>query len=289
MLVTLLFANGLKLANHNKTTDVQFISSLKLSGLSLKAGLASDIASIDLPKQAAAKLDELIYLTKNYSLQIYVYINNEFNLLLDGIVTQVVYRLNKDITLSIVSKASLYLKQPFLPKVENICQLQVYSEICGLNSEDYSLHFDAVKINTLTGTIPYTLTYNQLVLSEVSVDITAKPVFNRLKNIELAYIRLNKIYRSRILEITSTEIVLDLNYIDGTIITDLDLIISCDKTYGGCHTKFKNTKNFYGFSSIGKASKNYNIFTSEALTYCGDFTAPQKECNSDNYLLGVEL
>lgn len=289
MLVTLELSNTYKIGNHNKDIDTTYISDLVVKSMSLKSGLAADTVEITIPKSALDSISPLIYLTSNYSAKVFIYTNNILELALDGIVNKVSHTVDKNISLSIGSKASYYMSQLFLPRIENVCQLQVYSEMCKLNQANYKISLASVPVDAITGLIPYTLTNTTLTLGGVSVDITGMPLFKVKENYTLAFLKLNTVFRSRILSISDTNISIDLNFIDEQTTMDFDIILSCDKTFGTCYSRFNNTQNFFGFTNKGKTIKNYNIFTSEALVYCGQQDLPQDTCTTDNTLLGVEL
>lgn len=289
MLVTLELSETFKIGNHNKDTDTIYISDLKVKSMSLKSGLAADTMQVTIPQSALDTVSPLIYLTSNYGVKVFIYIDNNLELVLDGLVTKVSHTVSRDISLSISSKASYYMKQLFLPRIESVCQLQVYSAMCKLNEDDYKISLNSVPVDTITGVIPYTLTLDTFTLGGVSIDISNKPLFKIKKNYTLAFIRLNRSFKSRILSISDNNISIDLNYIDTQVNLDFEIILSCDKTYGTCYNRFNNTQNFFGFTNKGKTIKNYNIFTSEALTYCGEQEGVDDTCVTDNTLLGVEL
>ena len=288
MLITLELAKNFKIGNHNKDNDTVFISDLKVKSMSLKSGLASDIVEITIPKSALDEVSPLIYLTSYYEAKVFLYFDNNLELVLDGLVTKVSHTIDRNISLRIGSKASYYMKQLFLPRIENVCQLQVYSEMCKLNVDDYKISLSSVPVDAITGVIPYTLTNSTFTLGGVSVDISNLPLFKKKENYNLAFIRFNT-FRSRILSISDTNISIDLNYIDTQVNLDFEIILSCDKTFGMCYKRFNNTQNFFGFTNKGKTIKNYNIFTSEALLYCGEQKGINDECSTDNHLLGIQL
>jgi len=289
MLVTLELSNGIKIGNHNKDADTTYLSDLSIRSISLKSGLASDSINVVIPKSSLDMVSPLIYLTSNYGIKVFTYINENLELVLDGMVTRVSHTIKKDISLSIGSKASYYMTQLFLPRIENVCQLQVYSEMCKLDKEEYKLAIPSVPVDAISGLIPYELTDTTFTLGGVSIDISSKPLFKKKENYTLAFIRLNSVFRSRILSISDNNISIDLNYIDTQVNLDFEIFLSCDKTFGMCYNRFNNTQNFFGFTNRGKSIKNYNIFTSEALTYCGDYEAPDDQCLTDKALFGVEL
>ena len=289
MLVTLLIANKLKIGNHNKDPEVTYISTLSLKSMSLKSGLADDTISITIPRVVLKDLNPLVYLTNGYSVTVSIFTGDNFEVVLDGIIFSINNSIEQEVTLNIKAKAGFYMEQLFLPRIENVCQLQVYSDLCGLDEASNSIFCPNITIDALTGLIPYTLSNTELVLNSVTIDIASKPKFKKLENYNLAFIDFGNSFRSKILKVTDTHLAIELNYLDDLLTTDFNIILSCDKTYGGCYTKFKNTKKFYGFSNLGKQVKNYNIFTSEALVYCGEPEAPQKECDTDNYIFGVKI
>jgi len=289
VLVTLEIANSIKIGNHNKDPEVTFISSLELKSMNIKSGLAEDTISVSMPRSVLRGINPLIYLTNGYSVRVSIFTGDEFKTVLDGIILTISSTVSQNITLNIGSKASFYMKQLFLPRIENVCQLQVYSELCGAQEVNNTLACTSIPIDTLTGLIPYSLSDDEIILGGKTISLVGKEKFKTMRNYNLAFIDLGGSFRSKILKVTASHLAIDLNFIDDMLTFDLNIILSCDKTYGGCHAKFGNTKHFYGFANLGKQSKNYNIFTSEALTYCGEPGEPQEECTSDNHIFGVEL
>jgi len=289
MLITLELAKTFKIGNHNKDIDTTYISDLNVKSMNFKSGLASDTMEITIPKKALDTISPLLYLTSYYEAKVSLYIDNNLEVVLDGLITKVSHTVAQDISLSIGSKASYYMDQLFLPRIENVCQLQVYSKMCKLNVDDYKISLASVPVDAITGVIPYTLTDTTFTLGGVSIDISNLPLFQKKENYNLAFVRLNNTFRSRILSISDTNISIDLNYIDTQTNLDFEIILSCDKTFGMCYKRFNNTQNFFGFTNKGKVVKNYNIFTSEALVYCGESEESIIDCSTDDNLFGVQL
>ena len=206
MLVTLELAKTFKIGNHNKDVDTTYISDLKVKSMSLKSGLAADSIEITIPKSALDGISPAIYLTSNYEVKVSVYIDNLLEVILDGVVNRVTHTVDKNISLSIGSKASYYMTQLFLPRIENVCQLQVYSEMCKISEMNYKITLSSVPVDAITGLIPYTLTDTTFTLGGVSVDITSLPLFKERENYTLAFLKVDSVFKSRILGISDTNV-----------------------------------------------------------------------------------
>lgn len=293
MLMTLSVANNIKIANHNLDPNAIFIEALNLKSLNIRKGLATDYCTIDIPRQALDQVSSLIYLTSMTSCDLSIFVSDYFNepvwlKVLSGYISQVAEKQKDYISLKIASKYTYYQNQSFMPKITNICQNQLYSKICTLSSDNYKVNFTNVNLDCLTGKLAYSLTTNTFTLNGVTSALPAQLVGRPIKDFEQAYVLLGNTFKSRVIGIADGYIYIDLNFRDMSIITDVSLILSCDKSYGTCYKKFSNVGNFYAFANLTQQPKNYNIFTSNALDYCGDYEA-QPSCSLDNTLFGVEL
>ena len=293
MLVTLLVANSIKIANHNLDKQATFIESLSVRTLALRKGLASDACVVDIPSTALDLVDPLIYLTNLTPCDVYVFVDDYFNepvwiKTISGFIESVAEKQNNMLSLKVASKYSFYQEQSFMPKVSSICQNQVYSANCGLAKEDYTINFGSLAIECLTGKIDYSLVSNTLTCNGVTTSLPVKLLDKDYTILEQAYVILGGKFKSRIIGITDTSFYIDLNFTEKTINTTMSIITACDKSYGTCYKKFSNHRHFFGFANTAQQSKNYNIFTSDALHYCGDYE-DQESCSLDSNLFGVSL
>lgn len=293
MLVTLLIANNTKIGNHNLDTTVSYIADLELRAINLRRGLSADSCTIDVPRQALDNIEPLVYLTTGEALDVSVYDGELlgsaiWRKVFSGYVSSLAGKDKDIISIKVTSKYSLYQNQQFLPKVTNVCQNQVYSKNCSIDKVDYTVSFENVSIDCLTGKLSYILTNDFLVLNGVSAILPEKLKGRSINDFNQAYVILGNGFRSRVLGITSSSILIDLNFMLTTVVTSIKIVLGCDKSYGTCYSKFSNIKNFYGFCNLSQQDKNYNIFTSQALEYCGDFEA-NSSCSTDDVLFGVTL
>lgn len=293
MLVTLLIANSLKIGNHNLDTSVNYIADLELRAINLRRGLSADSCTIEVPRQALTNIEPLVYLTTGESLDISVYDGEllgsvVWRKVFSGYVSNLAEKDKDIISIKVTSKYSLYQNQQFLPKVNNVCQNQVYSKNCTLDKSDYTVSFEGVSIDCLTGKLSYTLTNDFLVLNGISSALPEKLKGRSITDFNQAYVILGNGFKSRVLGVTISSIFIDLNFMLTNVVTNVSLVLGCDKSYGTCYSKFSNIKNFYGFCNLSQQDKNYNIFTSEALEYCGDFES-SSVCSTDDVLFGVTL
>ena len=293
MLVTLLVANSIKIANHNLDATASYIDNLSIRSLVLRKGLATDVCAIDVPRQALDEVDPLIYLTTGNPCDIFVFVDGHFNQpvwtkAMSGYIASVAEKQNDLISFKVASKYSFYQEQLFMPKVSHLCQNQIYSSLCGLDKSNFSVTFPSVVIDCLTGKVEFSISPTSLTCNGTSINLANQMLNRTSEDLEQAYVILGGMFKSRIIGLTDDAFYLDLNFTDKTITTSLTIILSCDKSYGMCYKKFSNISKFFGFANIAQQSKNYNIFTSNALDYCGDYE-DQPVCSLDDNIFGVSL
>lgn len=292
MLVTLLIADTIKVANHNLDTNATFIADLNIPSLALRKGLSSDSCVIDFPIQALDVISPLIYLTTGNSCDVSIFVSDNaitpWLKILSGYIASIAEKKDDIVSLRIASKYSFYQNQSFMPKISHLCQNQIYSPICGLVKSNFSVTFPEVVIDCLTGKVLFSMSSTSLTCNGETMALPNKLLNRTSKDLEQAYVILGGMFKSKILGLTNDAFYLDLNFTDKSITTSLTIILSCDKSYGSCYKKFSNIKNFFGFANVAQQAKNYNIFTSNALQYCGDYE-DQPVCALDNNLFGVSL
>jgi len=283
MLVTLEFFNGAyKLANHNLDTSADYINNLVLTNLSVKRGLATDSATVDISKKVIDTLiSPLIYLILDTPVKVDFYDtdSDEFKYGINGYISKLSNKGTDTITLTISSKISYHMKQGFIPEIAATCQNQLFSKMCGLTKSNFVGSDTGLTLDCLTGSINYTSTLEN--------------IFGSIENLNLAYIVLDGNFKTRVIGVDriNRKLYIALNFMDKTITVDVDIYLHCNKTFGQCHTRFDNVKNFYGFAGKGQTVKNFNIFTSTGLTYCGEDIAelPSDTCSTDNNIFGIEI
>ena len=283
MLVTLDFFNGTyRLANHNIDSTADFISSLTLTSMSIKRGLAVDSAIITIPMDVLdLVVDELVYLILDTPVKIEFYDNSsqDFKYGIDGYISKLATKSVNSATLTISSKISYHMKQMFIPEVAATCQNQLFSTMCGLDKANFVGSDTGVVLDCLTGVMDYTA--------------ALEAAHGSIENLNLAYVVLNNYFKTRVIGIDriNKKLYLAMNFLDKTITVDVSIYLYCNKTYGQCYTRFDNVKNFYGFASKGQQVSNFDIFSATGLTYCGEDAAqlPAQECSTDNNIFGIDL
>ncbi len=283
MLVTLdFFSSTYRIANHNLDDTATFISNLKITNLSVKRGLAVDSATIVLNKSVLdATVDELVYLILDTPvlIQFYDTDSDTFKYGIDGYISKVLNKQANEVSLTITSKVSYHMKQMFIPEIAGTCQTQLFSKMCGLNKTGFVGSDTGVSVDCLTGVMDYT---TALETAHGSID-----------NLQLAYVVLNGNFKTRVTGIdrVNKKIYLAMNFIDKIITVDIDIYLYCNKTYGQCHLRFSNVKNFYGFAGKGQSVTNFDVFSATGLTYCGEDVAslPAEDCPTDENIFGIDL
>lgn len=283
MLTTLVFSSSIKLANHNLDSSTTYISSLDLTGLSIKRGIATDSATLKISIGALDYLGlSLLYLVPHSPVDIYIYDlkTDTFKLALKSYIAKIAHTTTDEVTLTLESRASYHATQFFVPNLESTCQAQAYSKMCGLDKNMYKATSLNITLDGLTGAIPYT------------AEMQAR--FPNIEDLYLAHIVMNGYYKARVVGVNRTSGLLYIlvHYYDKQVsISSLDIYLYCNKTYGMCYQRFSNTKNFYGFPSIGQTVKNFNIFSAGNITYCGSdvATAFIDTCSTDDNLFGIQI
>lgn len=283
MLVTLDFFNGTyRIANHNLDKTANFISDLALSGLSIKRGLASDTATINLAKAVLdVTVNKLVYLLLDTPVRIEFYDSGSavFKHAIDGFISKITFKGSDIVALTVTSKVSYHMKQMFVPEIASTCQNQIFSKMCGLVKSQFKGSDTRVTIDCLTGMMDYT--------SALEV------VHGSIDNVQLAYVVLDGHFKTRVIGVDrlNKKLYLAMNFDNLSISVDIDIYLYCNKTYGQCHTRFNNIKNFYGFAGKGQSVKNFDVFSATGLTYCGEDVAalPQDVCGTDNSIFGIKI
>ena len=282
MLVTLEFCNTYRLANHNLDATAHWCSDLNVSGLSIKRGLTTDSANVDISRTTLELMaTELIYLVPEVPVKLSFYDNltETFILALDGYVSKTVNKTIDIVTLTIESKVSYYFKQYFVPNLDATCQNQVYSKMCGLNKDNFKASKVSTAIDCMTGAMDYT------------TDL--QTAFGDIDNLYLAHVVLDTHFKTRVVNVDriNNKLYLAMSFYDKVITANIDIYLYCNKTYGMCYSRFNNVKSFYGFPSIGQSVKLFNIFSATNISYCGEDIAslPAEACDSDNNLFGVTI
>lgn len=283
MLTTLVFSSTIKIANHNLDSTATYISGMDLTGLSIKRGIATDSATLKISIGALDYLGlSLLYLVPQSPVDIYIYDlkSDSFKLALKSYISKISHQNTDEVQLTLESRASYHATQFFVPNLESTCQAQAYSKMCGLNKATYAATTTGVVLDGLTGAIPY------------NSDIQAK--YPNIDDLYLAHVVLNGYYKTRVVGLNKTSNLLYvlIHYYDKQVpISLVQLYPYCNKTYGMCYQRFQNTKNFYGFPSIGQTVKNFNIFSASNITYCGSevATAFIDSCATDDNLFGIQL
>lgn len=281
MLVTLEFYD-IKLANHSLDNSAIYISELDVNSIAIKRGLAIDTASVKISKDVLDLLSlQPLYLFQTTLVKLYFYDDNSssFILGLDGVVSKVTYANNSEVVLNIESSINQLLSNSFMPSINNSCQANLYSTVCGLNKDTYKVSLSNILMDCLVGSIPIT-----------------QPMLDKYPNIDdlyLGIVIINNFYRSRVIGIDKTlnKLYLLSNFYDSiTLLASVEIYPYCNKTYGMCYNRFNNTKNFYGFPSTGQTTNTFNIFSSSSITYCGEELQESiVSCELDNSLFGITI
>ncbi len=288
MLITIAVANKYKLANHYTDETAVYVSSLKLSSISTKKGVAIDTFKFTIEKEVFDTLGEAFtYLC--YDTPIKLYLDNI--LIHSGYVNKLNTTAKNQVSIDVASIQSWQMKQFLSPAMASNCQNQVYSENCTLDSNDYNFVFSTVEINCFTGSIDININGNDIILGG-STSSNGNDQFLDLDKWWNAIVIINGIYRTTVVNVTEDKIFLGLNYLD-MLVTTISLVVylKCDKTYGECYSRFSNTKNFWGFANNGNKIQTFDIFSASSLEFCGDDLQNQDylECDSDFSLFGVDF
>lgn len=283
MLITLDFFSGLyRLANHNLDPTAIFIDELKLSGFSVKRGLATDSASVELSKLVLDSVaTSLIYLVPNIPVRIDFYDNDSANFKygIDGYISKTTSSTADNVRLQIDSKVAYHMSQSFVPQVAATCQNQVYSKMCGLDKALFVAQDTSVTIDCLTGVMDYTP--------------ALEAVHGSIMNVQLAHVVLDGNFKTRVTGVdrVNKKIYLALTFASKIVTVDVGIYLYCNKSYGQCYSRFSNVKNFYGFAGQGQSVRNFDVFSATGLDYCGEdaATLPQDTCSTDTNIFGIKL
>lgn len=283
MLVTLDFFSGsYRIANHNLDSTAEYVSSLTLSSLSIKRGLATDSTTITISKTVLdLVVDELVYLILDTPIRLDFYDTDSasFKYGIDGYISKIKAKGLDLVVLTITSKIKYHMKQMFVPEIAATCQNQLFSKMCGLDKTNFVGSDTGVSLDCLTGAIDYTT--------------ALETAHGSIENLNLAYVVLNGNFKTRVTGVDriNKKLYLAMNFIDKTIIVDIDIYLYCNKTYGQCYLRFDNVKNFYGFAGKGQNVTNFDVFSATGLDYCGEDVAqlPKDTCDTDNNIFGISL
>ena len=310
MLITLLVANSFKIANHLNDLDATYLSSLDIKSITSKKGVTPDRIAFTVTRTSLTALGEdFFYLL--YDTPVKVYVDNL--LVLDGYVIKLSSNAKDIVKLEITSILSYKNSESMTPKLSSSCQSQVYSPMCGLDPARHTVKAEAVEINCLTGYFELDKVGNELVIGSSTLNFDpidgnlalfdgnvnlvdeATQLNNKildLNNWSGMIAIVNGKYRTRVTKLDGTKAYLAMNYLDTKIVAStIDFYLSCDKTYGICHTRFHNVAKFWGFPNVGKQYATVDIFSADNLTYCGSDKAsvPEDDCPVDDSLFGVIL
>ena len=137
MLITISLADY-KLANHYTDPTADYVSSLKITTVSTKKGIATDTFKFSVEKSVLDHLDETFaYLC--YKTPVKVYIDNQ--LMFDGFVDKLDTSAKNVVNFDCLSIMQWQLQQFVSPSIDALCQNQVYSENCTLVKEDFNYAF----------------------------------------------------------------------------------------------------------------------------------------------------
>jgi len=310
MLLTIQIAD-IKLANHYLDPEAIYVSDFKLRVMKVKKGLASDNLTFTLHKDIFDSLNKS-FIYSCYNSLTKIYIDNE--LLFNGYVNKISTEKTDRVKFDIQSLTKWYFATDATPKKTAYCQNQLGSINCAIDIEKFSGSFNNVDIDGFTGRIAlnidkanYTISLGSSSSSfipiidgnEQLIDGNIRlydpgvnnPMFLELLNWENAYVVINDVYKTNIVNIASDAIYLALNFTNTKLRAEsLKVYLKCDKTYGICYSRFNNVQNFWGFPNNREDISTIDIFSATNLTYCGqDNEQELEECPNDHNLFGVEL
>ncbi len=286
MLITLSIADY-KIANHYSDPEATFVSSLQFGTISTKKGIATDSFKFKIEKAVLDHMEETFtYLC--YDTPIDLYIDNQ--LVFKGYIDKLNTSATNVVDITVVSIMQWQLAQFISPMVSNLCQNQVYSENCTVDKNMFKYDFTTVEIDCFTGSVTLdtlvgavTLGGNTGIGNNIFID---KSMWWN------AIVIINGKYKTTVVNVTDDKIFLGINYVDMNIVTEsLTVYLKCDKTYGECFSRFKNTKNFWGFSNVGRRASTIDIFSASNLDYCGEELANKDFilCATDFSIFGISL
>ncbi len=286
MLITLSIADY-KIANHYTDPLATFVSSLRIPTINTKKGIATDTFKFIIERSVIDYLGEsFTYLC--YDTPVSLYIDNL--LIFKGFIDKLNTTAKNKVEITVASIMLWQLNQFVAPAVSGSCQSQVYSENCTLNQDDFKYDFTTVDVDCFTGAILLdtlggiaTLGGNSGVGNDLFLD--REMWWN-------AFVIINGKYKTTVVNVTDDKIYLGINYLDLMITTvSLTVYLKCDKTYGECFSRFSNTKNFWGFSNVGRKISTIDIFSASNLEFCGEDYVDQEfaYCDTDFSIFGVLL
>lgn len=308
MLITLHVANSFKLANHLMDPEAIYLSDISIKTVTSKKGLIADRLAVVVQMAALDALAES-FLYLSYDTAVQVFIDNR--LVIDGYVTKISNNTKDEARFGITSVLAYKFKQSMAPKLSTTCNSQIYSVQCGLDVTRHTVQATGIPVHCLTGYFDVikdgeTLIIGNTVLEFYSYDgnkhlydgntklVDAETQLNPLFLDPTVWagmiVVINGKYKTRVTKLEGSKAYVTLNYLDQTIVAEtMDFYLACDKTYGVCYKRFKNTRNFWGFPNVGKQVKTVDVFSADNLTYCGSDEAelPKEACPTDSSLFGV--
>lgn len=286
MLITISIAD-FKIANHYTDPTAKYVSSLKLSAITTKKGIATDSFKFTIEKSVLDYMDEsFAYLC--YDTIVNLYVDNK--LVINGYIDKLNTSSTNVVSFDIMSIMKWQLSQFMAPSISGLCQNQIYSENCTLAKEDFDYVFTTVEVNCFTGAVSLDLLGGAVTLGGNTG--IGNPIFLDRSMWWNAIIIINGKYKTTVTNVTDTDIYLAINYLDLTVLTvSLSVYLKCDKTYGECYSRFSNTRNFWGFANTGRKAQTFDIFSASELHYCGEDLVNQDDltCITDYNLFGVDL
>ena len=315
MIATIVDANSYALANHFNDPDAIFIEDLGITTVSTRKGLASDSFRFSLNLEVLDSLDKsFLYLCYNTPADLYI----DRQLLITGFIDKISLDAKGHVSFEVSSMMKLHGSQFFTPSMTTSCQNEVYSKNCKLKPSEWSYHFQDVLIDGLTGRVSLDIDSLAKDISlggsiRVGADLIAdgntvtldgntdlvdpdtsvnNGSFLRRELWWSAYVVLDGLYRSHVVNVTDDAIYLSMNFLNTKKIAHtVQVYLKCDKTYGQCFSRFQNTNNFWGFPTNGRLLGTFDIFSASELNYCGDQEAATilESCPTDSSIYGVNL
>jgi len=315
MIITIIIADNVKIANHYLDADAIYVEDLKINNLTAKKGVTIDTFKFSLDKQILDSLQEsFMYLCYNTKIELFLSSKKIFTGFIDKIQISEKNLVSFDAYSNLKYQGSQYV----VPNIATLCQSQVYSESCALKASEHSFNFDACSLDCFTGKFTVDIDHTNQSISlggsasttssevadgnavlfdgnamlVVCEDILNNSLFLDLANWWGAYVVINNKYRANVVNVTEDGIYISMNYTDQiTLTSSVKVYLKCDKTYGNCFSRFNNTQNFWGFANNGRRLATFDIFSATSLEYCGEELADTdfELCNTDFNLFGVNL
>ncbi len=309
MLITIHIAD-VKLANHYNDIDALYVSDFKLKTIKTKKGLASDDLVFTLHKDIFDSIDRS-FIYSCYGSPVKLFLDDI--LLFNGYIDKLSTERTNRIKFNIKSNIYWFFKTNASPKKTVYCQNQLGAVNCGINVLFYKASFENVPIDGFTGYVSLRIKKDEKevilggsssfmtpiidgneVLKDGNLELVQPllntPLLLELENWTNAYVVINGVYKTNIVNIINNAIYLGLNFTDTKLVAEtLDIYLKCDKTYGQCYKKFNNVQNFWGFPNNREDIAKVDIFSATNLVYCGQEEQEFEECPFDHNLYGVEL